>query len=384
MAEWKQANMAGFLPEDFHTLISTTQSVMGVVSTVLGVLRGALNAVSSLLVAIPPYDFASALIALVDEFKSSFLGTGFYMANMWDYPVRQYYKGAGTFVTTFESDLISSFTDTSDPNRPTFTGPVALFVLVAGAPALLNMRAVLDNAKAAFAWWTELSAVVARFTRKVSEAEIAELEAAVKRGDIKVSTNPSVQTLHAKKLHAAVANTRDFVSDADFLELILPNIPQLPATPAEVQAFVDKMNLATQTSTYPDWQSASLRTIIPPLVSVFDQALEPLLDGLRAGRDILRALESLVATIDAKVTYLENAASKIEEYVRLLDNLLAATGFYAIFLTSPSGIGGLVQQLRDSTEKPFGDLEGYYSGFAVLAGGPGATPFQALFQPIGS
>ena len=43
---------------------------------------------------------------------------------------------------------------------------------------------------------------------------------------------------------------------------------------------------------------------------------------------------------------------------------------------------GLAQELDAATNQPFGEGEGFYTGVALVAGGPGLTPFENLFGAI--
>ena len=43
----------------------------------------------------------------------------------------------------------------------------------------------------------------------------------------------------------------------------------------------------------------------------------------------------------------------------------------------------LKNKILNATEVPF-EGKGFYSGFVLLAGGPGIGPFEAIFAPIAS
>jgi len=382
---WKPANLSAVIPSDLGVIIDTTQTVVGTVAIVLDTLSSAISAIKAFLIAFPVFDWASLLIRLVEEFRTNFLATGFYMCNMWDYPMRMYYMPSDdTFETSFEADLIASMTDSADPNRPQFTGEVAMLVMILGAPGLPDMSLLLKMAKDAFSWWKELQFAYESVTRTYGEESIVALEIAVKNGEILISDNPSEQTQQVLTIERSLQQCRDFIESGDFINTIIPAIPSLPTTPEYLKQFLNVVSENSKMSAYPSWQAASLRIILPPLVDVVDQALEPVIDMLRAGKNVVDTVTDLIDALDSKVQQLQRLLESIDTYIQLLDNLIAATGFYAIFVTAPDGIDGLTRELRAATNKPFADLEhGVFSGFSLVAGGPGVTAFKNLFGPIG-
>lgn len=382
MTSWKSADVSAFIPPELSSLISLAQSTTAYVAATLEALQAVISTIPTL--PISGFDFASVLILAVEKFKADFLGTGFYACNMWDYPLRQLARSGsgGELFSEFEFDLRSSFTDPADPNVPPFSSDAAMIILVAGAPGLPAITSVMEGLAAAFSWWGELQGAYEEVRRRNSVASIEEIEAKIKSGEIKVNVHPSVQTqtlLQIVKLKiAALLLTPDEVADK------IDPVPSVTDSLKEILSWIEDANEKTSPSEYPDWQEISLRIIVPPLPDIVDQVFEPLIDALRSGRDIVKTLEEFIAALELKINQLDSTIDRINSYLAMLDGLISATGIYALYVTTDNGVDGLRHEISTATDRPFEDVgTAFFSGVAIVAGGPSLTPFKNLFGPIG-
>jgi len=389
MANWQQANLSAIVPSELNSLISTAETTVSTVGAVLDAIKAAIDVIKSFLIPIPNFDFASALIIAVEKFREDFLGTGFYSANMWDFPLRQYYRSgiAGeNFVTSFEDELVSSFADSQDPNVPPFNSSAAMLVLVGGAPGTTLLEPIVEGISLAFSWWAELKAVDDSLKKLNVELEIKNAVEAIIAGDIKGEGNDSQRSLLLQKLNRALRDLRERISPEDLQEIIDAGlIPNTGSSVLEIENFIAAVNTSVGTSAYPDWQQISLRQIVPPIPDVVDQVFDPLIAALQTGRNILETVESIVEALEAKIDSLNSVIDRIEEYLSLLDALINATGLFALWVETSDGVSGLASELRAAGNKPFDNLDnGFYFGVALVAGSAGLTPFTNLFKPLGA
>lgn len=384
MANWQSANVSAFLPESLSTLVDTASTTASTVSGVLNAIGIAIEAISSILIGLPSFDFAGALILAVNQFKEDFLGTGFYACNMWDYPLQQFYKSGvsgESFVDSFEADLVGSFDDPGDPNVPSFNGSTAALVLVGGVSGLGPVAELVNQFANAFSWWTEIRECALQLSRVVKESEVLDALAAVKDGRITNDEHPSRRTLLVQQLQNSLDQMRRDLSEEVVDEL---DTPTSSSSLGEIENFINAVSTLNTPSVYPDWQQISLRTIAPPLVDVVDQVFEPLIQALQTGRNIVAALESFITALDEKISALESVVANIELYLSQLEALLSATGLYALYVSSDSGMTGLASEINGASNKPFAGLDsGFYSGVTIVAGGANLAPFNNLFAPIG-
>lgn len=379
MANWKNATLSGIIPSEIATIANQAQTITSTVSTLLGIVKSAID-LARPITGFPNVDFASALITAVEAFKNDFLGFGFYTCAMWDYPLRQYYRsGAGgeEFIESFQTDLLNSMTDPYDPNAPTFSGETAMLVLVGGTSGELS--AIIDaivTVSTAFPTWGDIAKAADKVYEKVWEDTINSMAANLKETSYfdKVADNSKLVKKALKAKYEALENL-----SVDDLKSI---IPSSTPTLAEVESFISDVESRVSASGYPDWESTTLRKIVPPLENLIDQALEPLIQSLQSGAGILAAIDEFLEVLDFKVVQLQQLTEKIDAALEALENISALGDLYSLYVTSSSGVGGLAQELQFSTNQPFGTDKGFYFGAALLGGGPGITPFKNVFSNL--
>lgn len=373
--------MSGFLPPELSALTSSASTVATGASTVLQAIAAAVDIAKNFLTEFPAFDFLSGFDTEVDNFKNDFLATGLYGSLLWDYPLVQLLRSGsgGEPFSQFSSDLASSLLDSQDPNVPPFTSSAAMFVLVGGFPGIPGALELLKATAAGFSWWEELSESVDALQKKSDDEQLREVQEAIFQGSIKFSDNPSIQTQRGLTFKQARKNARELLS-SDVVDGLTK--PTVNSNPQEVLDFVNAVNAQIASSSYPDWQQISLRTIVPPLVDVADQALDPIVQALAAGRGAVSNAEALSANLSAKVNAINTAVAQITQFINLLDQLLALTGLYALFISTNNGVEDLATQLQAAEDAPFDDLNAFYFGTAFVAGGPSVAPFTNLFSTI--
>lgn len=382
MSDWRQANMAAFLPPELAALTGTASDVAGGAATVLGAIKAAADLAKAFLTDFPAFDFLQGLDTAVNAFRNDFLASGLYGTLMWDYPIVQLFRSGtgGESFDRFVEDLASSLLDTSDPNVPPFSGSTAMLVIVGGTGGVSGALELLKTTANAFSWWSELGESVSALQKKSDDEQLKAVEEAIFGGEIKFDTNPSVQTEQGLSFKEARKNARELLS-SDVVEAL--DKPSTTSTPAEVLAFIQEVNALIASSNYPDWQEFPLRTIVPPLVDVVDQAFDIAVQTLAAGRGALSNAEALINNLIAKIDALNDVVSRISEYIEQLDALLSLTGLYALFISTSGGVSDLSTQLRIAGNPPFENQEGFYFGTAFVAGGANVAAFTNLFGPIG-
>lgn len=382
MATWQSANMSAFLPPELSALTDFASTTAGAASTVLGAIKAAADLAKNFLTDFPPFDYLQGLDEAVDTFRDEFLNFGMYSSLMWDYPLVQLFRSGsgGEDFDRFVDDLANSFFDTSDPNVPPFSTSAAMLVLVGGFGGVPGALELLKATANAFSWWEELNESVSALQKKSDDEQLRTVEEAIFGGEIKFDTNPSVQTEQGLGFKEARKNARELLSSDAVASL---NKPTATSTPAEVLAFIQAVNAQIASSNYPDWQSLSLRTMVPPLVEVVDLAFDPIVQTLAAGRGALDNATALIDNLAQKIAVLDDVVSRITEYLDQLDELLSLTGLYALFISTSGGVTDLANQLRAASNPPFEGVKGFYFGAAFVTGGVGITPFTNLFGPIG-
>lgn len=389
MSNWIQAKTSAFIPSSLNSVISTAQTVATTASTILGVVKGAIDFLKTFLIAFPAFDWASALAIAIEQFKNDFLATGFYMLNMWDYPLVQYNRSGGvvigeSFESSFEADVTDAFFDEADPNRPPFSGNVAALILIGAAPSIDAVTNIIQIQKDAFTWWTEIKSVYDRLNKVNFELQVKAVCDAIKNGEIKFSKNPSEQTIQLLSLNLALQQVIQDIEPDAFEQNIKPYAPTINSTPKEILHFVGVVQEQVANPPYPNFEQTSLRTIILPLPQVFNDALDPLLAALATGRSITDTINALLDSLTLKIEALDNIVQSINGILSQLDNLLNDTSLLALYVTSSNGLSGLATEIANAKNKPLVGTTGYYSGIVLIGGGPGLTPFKNLFGPIGS
>ncbi|MCG8436004.1 MAG: hypothetical protein MJA83_18445 [Gammaproteobacteria bacterium] len=387
MATWQNANLDKFLPDQFTTLLSTTTTTTSSVSTTLSTIRTAVEAIKIFLVPIPAFDFASVLIEAVNTFRTDFLGTGYFAANMWDYPLQQKARSGFSgepFSTSFVNDLANSFTDENDPNRPTFTGDAAMIVFVGGGPGFEGVLSIVESASASFSWWIELVQVFASLTREDDTRQLEIIEDKIKSGEIQIIESDAPPALKTKNLLNFIRAKKSFSEFRDAVSGITIPDTDNPSSQDLLQ-FISDVESNVGSTRYPDWQAISLRTIVAPLVDVVDAAFDPLIESLQSGASVVDTIDGYIETLGEKIDSLDNILTSIDSFTSQLNSLLGLTGLSALFIETSNGVTGLADDLVNASSPPFDGLDnGFYSGFAVVAGGAALTPFVNLFKPIGT
>ena len=160
---------------------------------------------------------------------------------------------------------------------------------------------------------------------------------------------------------------------------IVPN-----PTLKDVEDLITYVNTNVASSTYPDWESVTLRKILPPVVDIVDVVLEPLIGTLQSGTDTLKAIQELIALVEIKIAQLQAINARMATYLSQFVNLISMTGLYTLWVTSSTGVVPLASSLLDATSTPFGTSNGFYYGVTLLAGGAGLAPFENLFRSVGT
>lgn len=389
MADWEDANLAAFVPSELTSVITAAGTTASAASGVINVIRGAIEAAKIFLIAFPPFDFLGALATQVEQFKEDFLASGLQALVLWDYPVTQFNRlgGAGSiageeFVVSFEQDVINAFNDELDPNRPPVSGQIGALLLVGAVPGLSGMLTLAQEVEGAFSWWDEISKVVDQLRRVDVESRVREVEDAIKNGDIKVDKNPSRATIFLLTLATAMQEAKNFIEPEAFETNIEPLTPSASSTLQEIQQFIDAIDEEVANAPYPNFESISLRKIIPQLQQALDEGLDPLIATLATGRSIVDVVDSLLDAIDAKIAILDNIVSIIDDILSQLDALLALTGLNALFVEGNS-ISDITSQIQAAGNKPLGGTtEAFYTGLVVVGSGANFTAFRNLFAPI--
>jgi hypothetical protein len=132
----------------------------------------------------------------------------------------------------------------------------------------------------------------------------------------------------------------------------------------------------------PDWVSASLKDLFPPLRDL--QSLAESLKGLLlSGLGITDLISGMVAAIKAKVKTLQDLVAVIEAVIALLD-ALKSTGLYRLAVSTSDGVPGLKRGFLTAKNRPGAQPPnpspdappppppaGFIGGVCFLMGGPG-------------
>ncbi len=380
MADWQSADMSELVPSELAELVSSASDISDKIVTTLELVKGWVLLAGGNVSYV--HDFASVLTELVKKFRTDFLGTGFYACNMWDYPLKQYYRSGSSgeiFSQSFLSDLSSSLTDAHDPNVPTFEGNVAMLVIVGTATGLDQIVPTIKIARDAFFNWKELSAITDSLVIKTKQLGINDYISRLQSGEIKSSERVAVQSSKVQQLERVLRDVVYMTLDAVEAITIVPN-----PTLKDVEDLITYVNTNVASSTYPDWESVTLRKILPPVVDIVDVVLEPLIGTLQSGTDTLKAIQELIALVEIKIAQLQAINARMATYLSQFVNLISMTGLYTLWVTSSTGVVPLASSLLDATSTPFGTSNGFYYGVTLLAGGAGLAPFENLFRSVGT
>jgi hypothetical protein len=289
--------------------------------------------------------------------------------------------------------LIYSFEDEKDTNRPQFSGPVAMMVVVTGKGTIddLNVMPEEDNLSDA---WKGFAASIENAGRALQEKRWkASFETIRTVAEAQLENKVSVRVQRAQRAFTLLGHmTRD--------ELDVIPIPMDPGTGKSFFEDVDTIDIqsaidwqddvvpileAIETNfdarEYPDWERATLYEVYPDLATILDTIFDAVIDLFQKGTTIYQAVIDLIDAIQNKLDELDRLIEQIDEMVEQLEAFLNATGMHVLFLTSNDGVEDLQTQIENATDLPFSG-RGFYAGMAVLVGGPKVDAFKTLFSPI--
>jgi len=408
MAEWKSANLAALLPPGTETILDTIEGLVTVVSVPLEIITTILDTAKSLIVSFSLFDFLSILSDLIEEWKESFLGSGFFICDMWDYPVRQLLTPTTTdygpdqtfdklnlsghvFEDSFLAALSGSIDDTKDPFRPQFAADCSMIILVrAGStPEALGLEAGEDSAGDSFAGMSESIGTAAKAIRTVRmRSMLAKLKEAAQ-----ASSSDRVQ-VRVERVEQALQMFGQ-MSDDEIDAVLFPEdedtgvlfFEDKTATELDwledITPILESIEGQYEPTSYPDWTRIALRDIHPDLVRLADELFDPVIDLLQTGSDLKQQLVDFIDAIKAKVDYLQDLVDTIDEIVDDIERLINATGFHALYVSSSTGVDGLISKAQNAENVPF-DGNNFYSGITIVAGSDTKAVFDALFGPIAS
>jgi hypothetical protein len=410
MADWVEANLTDLFPVD--SIVTTLRTVLDVVRAPLLLVKIPLQTAATILIALdsifPPFQ---ALIDEIEEFKNDLLSTGLYMLDMWAYPVKQLQRtsfgpeitvanlelNGQDFSESFLADVISSFDDEADNQRPLFNGDVAMFIIVAGTGSLPNFQISVeeDNYGDGFSGLQDQIGGAGKAIKNVlwryawvQMARLANLQQNLEGEATSVVQTRVERVKRAERLYSQMdteqvdalpvpVNTEtgeSFFTDSS-LELLSWEDDVLPIIESVEERFLSP--------TYPDWQNVTMRDIHPQIVEVVDAIFDPVIELLRIPGNIIKQLLKIVAAIQEKIDQLEKLIDEIDRILEEVEQFLKMAGFAAIFVNSTEGTEGLKQKLLAAGNVPFEEGPGFFSGMALLAGGPPLSAFRLLFTPIG-
>jgi len=410
MAEWKSANLAALLPPGTETIIDTIEGLVTVVKTPLDIVSAILNTAKSLVLSFSLFDFLGTLGDLIEDWKDDFLGSGFFVCAMWDYPVRQLLGGVGTsrdygpdstfekinldgheFETSFLADLDSSFDDTKDPYRPQFQSSCSILVLVRAGSSPEDIGITPEEDNAGDVWGGQDSTIgnSGKQVRRVRMlAMLAKLKEAaqgspVDRVQVRVDRVEQAIQMFGQMTEDEI-DALAYPEDEDDGSLYFENKLSTELDwRDDVTPFLESMEGQYYPSTYPDWSRVALADLHPDLVRLANELFDPIVELLQGGSTLKQQLIDMIDAIQAKVDYLQDIIDKIDGLIEDLERLLNATGYHALYISTSKGISDLRAKLRTATNVPF-EGKFFYSGMAILAGSDAKTAFDALFAAVAS
>jgi len=408
-AQWKSVNFASILPSELTLILDTIDTLLSVVKTPLDAVSTILGIAKSLLFALGKFDPASILRGLVEDFKDNFLASGFYVLEMWDYPVYQmepagygpdntfdtFNTRGGTFAD-FVKVMADSFNDDGDPNRPTLTGSCAMLVLVLAKGSIEALHIVVEDGSIGQTQFENLAGSMQGAAYQIHRKRWGGAWGKLRRC---AEQQPSDKVAYrVYRLQQA----KRYFDQFDNEEMDIIPVPMDPDTgdrffeslePEEivweedVAPILDSIEEAVSVSTYPDWNRATLKDIYPQLVEIIDNVVDAVIDLLPPSKTIIDQFVEIISAIDAKIKELESIIDQIDEFLERIKDLLNLTGFHGLFLTTSKGVADLRNQLLRASNPILEDnsiLEGrgWFAGMAIVVGGDAMTPFQSLFGTL--
>jgi hypothetical protein len=417
MAAWVTASLADLLPPGVDTIITAINALLSVVTQALGVVQTGLNIAKSVLGLISIlFDLIGTLREAIENLKKDLIASGIYVCNMLDYPIVQLQRKQSygpdmdytrlafdgqPFNTSFLKDLAGSFYDSYDNNRPQFTDTCAMMVLVVGAPSLpaLNIDISEGNPFNIFPGLADSAQSVGNKIRSMLfnvSLYIARVCAESQSTD-KVSARVKRVTDAFRIIHALNEQQKggltvllDPVTGKPYLlqaaKTSINNTivvdPSLLSWDYDVVPLLEIVEAQVGVSVYPDWGRLTLREINPGLVELIEAVFDPVLDLLQSAYSIKDQITAMIAVVDKKLKFLKDLIGYITTIQEYITDLLNSTGFMGIFISSNTGVEGLRTKLLNATGSLYGTNNGFYSGFAILAGSTQATAFTTLFSPV--
>lgn len=404
--QWVSLTMANLLPSEVQTIMTAIQALTSVVKTPLDAVSSILGTAKAFLVSLPALDFISALKSLVESFKNNLVGSGFYLCDMWDYPTKQiqppdsrfgpettygsWRLEGGDFSSTFLADLADSFDDENDPNRPQFTGSVAMIVIVIARGSLDDVGVQSRDGDLGEVW-RGLASGIASAGRAVDEArwrgawalmrQTAEAQSSDKvavrvtrvQRAFRMFTRMTREELDSMPVPMNPETGESFFEGMDTSSLSWDN---------DILPIVEAVENQIEPAEYPDWNRATLYEVFPELEQIIDLLFDAVLDLLQSGSTIKEAIIALIDAIQAKLDQLEEYIDMIDAIIDDIQNILDMTGFHGIYLTTNNGVSSIKSQLLSSTSYPFTG-KGFYAGMAILAGGSAnVTALSTIFSSI--
>lgn len=403
MAQWVSANLANLLPGSVDTIFTSVRALTTTVSVPLEAVQAIMNTSKLVLASLPSLDFISIVRDLVEDFKDDLIGSGYYVLDMWDYPVKQLqpttygydqtYSNLQTsghfFSESFQQDLIASFDDAHDVSRPQFTSSVAMLVIVVARGTLddLGVDTEEDNIGEA---WKGFETAIHGTSRIIEELRWKNSFGFIRQ----VAENQTPDNVATRVTRAQRAFKLMSYMTREELDL-LPK----PMNPETGEAFFEGMATTDvdweedivpileaventfESYEYPDWQSGTLADVYPELDDLVNTIFDPIIELLESGGTIVQSIIDLIDAISAKLSELQRIIDDIDIFLEQIEDLLNATGFHAVFLTSSNGVEGLKSELENASNFPFTG-KGFYAGMSILVGSDAVTPFTTIFQPI--
>jgi hypothetical protein len=396
MSSWKSANLGAVLPSQLTGMVSPATDAVDAILEALSIVNTGLGLAKNFLSNFGGFDFVAQLAVLVQNFKNDFQRSGIYYLGVWDaglddmifdgvqdalvgaHPddvyaakLTQYFQaryiGGATNVTAlsttasispnqgnswtkFIQRITNSFTDPGDLQRPVFTDSCAAVILVAGAPSLAEFTTIITQVRKLFPSTTELDNIAGSLLR-ASLQGVGPLWAYPEVWPASLLNDPKLVPPHRAKT------------------LLTPN------------------------STPPDWRTFRFSDIdfLSGMFELVNNVLTAITALLKTGANSKTSLLALVNAISTKVQKLQALVAQIDSLLQNINDILGATGIYALYVSTGSGTTDLVNQIKqaDASQVPFSvktttgtQQDAFLTGICLLAGGPEVPAFEKFFSLI--
>jgi hypothetical protein len=389
MADWKAANFKNMIPPSFEDAVTLTSSTVGGVAAILQPVADAMNALAGLIVSAPIFDFASALTVAVNALLEDFNKTGVYalsiiepgiedqkrlqsnipgsapngpdvalgykyfLDSFGDTPAGQAYRDRLT--NRFFQNYGSSYTvyDSNDPSKQV------------GGYIFPSTGGAVDRFKGRVVGSFNDIGDPNRPTFNTEVAGIAFLVAA--------PTGADYQQL-AIQISRIFTNMKEWTTAGDAIVRITTT------------GFQNKKDVKAQYSTPPDWTQWSFSDIFPAFFEAINNFMLPITQGLTAGANAGKALEFFADVIVRKINTLVVLLEELEVLLADLDDALSATGIYAVYVESSTGVDGWAKDFFNATLPPeleaLNRQDAVVGGMVFMAGSSLLLPFSAFFGGV--